>query len=248
LSRLPGPSIFAPPSTPSPLLIDLTPTSADQLPQKRKSERILDPLDRISEIIFGLIMALSFTGSLSVASAGRGEVRTMLIGALGCNTAWGIVDGVMFVLGKLLRRNRLWIQRLAVRSATDPVHGRRILMDEISPEFAAHLLPSELERVRAAIAAESHVLPKPGITGRDLLGAVAVFLLCFLSTLPVALPFALISDPARAVRTSNVIAMGMLFLAGHRLGKFAGIAPWKFGFVMLLLGVLLVLVTLALGG
>jgi hypothetical protein len=42
--------------------------------------------------------------------------------------------------------------------------------------------------------------------------------------------------------------MGLLFIAGHRLGRFSGFAPWRFGFVMLGIGVVLVLVTLLLGG
>ena len=54
---------------------------------------VLDPIERISEILFGLIMALTFTGTLSAASAGRAEVREMLLGAIGCNLAWGLVDG-----------------------------------------------------------------------------------------------------------------------------------------------------------
>ena len=53
------------------------------------SKRVLDPIDRVSEVLFGLIMVLTFTGSLSVAEAGRDDVRAMLIGALGCNLAWG---------------------------------------------------------------------------------------------------------------------------------------------------------------
>jgi VIT1/CCC1 family predicted Fe2+/Mn2+ transporter len=57
-------------------------------------------------VIFGLIMALTFTGSLSVAEAGREEVRTVLIGALGCNIAWGLVDGVMYVITSLVERAR----------------------------------------------------------------------------------------------------------------------------------------------
>jgi hypothetical protein len=61
----------------------------------RSSKRVLDPIDRISEILFGLIMVLTFTGSLGVAEAGRDDVRTMLIGALGCNLAWGIIDGAI---------------------------------------------------------------------------------------------------------------------------------------------------------
>ena len=67
---------------------------------------ILSPVDRLSEIIFGTIMALTFTGTLSIATAGREDVREMLVGAIGCNIAWGIVDGVMFVIAGLLLRKK----------------------------------------------------------------------------------------------------------------------------------------------
>ena len=53
--------------------------------------RVLEPVEeQISEVLFGLIMALTFTGSLSAAESGQAEVRTMLIGALGCNLASGL--------------------------------------------------------------------------------------------------------------------------------------------------------------
>ena len=60
-------------------------------PLERSSKRVLDPIDRISEVLFGLIMVLTFTGSLSVTEAGRESIRTMLIGALGCNLAWELL-------------------------------------------------------------------------------------------------------------------------------------------------------------
>ena len=55
----------------------------------QRSKGLLDPIERLSEVLFGLIMVLSFTGSLSAATAGREEIRTMLFGAIGCNLAWG---------------------------------------------------------------------------------------------------------------------------------------------------------------
>ena len=70
------------------------------------SKRVLDPIDRVSEVLFGLIMVLTFTGSLSVAEAGREDVRAMLIGALGCNLAWGIIDAVFYLMGCLADRGR----------------------------------------------------------------------------------------------------------------------------------------------
>jgi hypothetical protein len=51
------------------------------------SKRVLDPHERISEVLFGLIMVLTFTGSISIAEAGREDIRAVLIAALGCNLA-----------------------------------------------------------------------------------------------------------------------------------------------------------------
>ena len=72
----------------------------------KSSKRVLEPNERISEVLFGLIMVLTFTGSLSVAEADRAEVRTMLIGALGCNLAWGIIDGILYLMGCLSDQGR----------------------------------------------------------------------------------------------------------------------------------------------
>ncbi len=68
--------------------------------------RTLDPIDRNSEVLFGLFMVLTFTGTLSVATAGREDVRTMLIAAIGCNPAWGCVHAVMYVLRSMVARGR----------------------------------------------------------------------------------------------------------------------------------------------
>ena len=67
-------------------------------------ERILDPMERISETLFGLIMVLTFICSLSVATSGDIKVQTILIGALGCNLAWGIVDGGLYLLARINER------------------------------------------------------------------------------------------------------------------------------------------------
>src|SRR5881398_2533391 len=90
------------------------------------SERLLDPMERLSEVLFGLIMALTFTCSLSVAEAGRDEIRTMLIGALGCNLAWGIIDGVLYLMGCLAEKGRALLTFRAVRRAADPKEAQRL--------------------------------------------------------------------------------------------------------------------------
>jgi VIT1/CCC1 family predicted Fe2+/Mn2+ transporter len=208
---------------------------------------VLSPVDRVSEILFGLIMALTFTGTLSVATAERSEVREMLIGALGCNLAWGLVDAVMFLLAALAERGRNIAILREVRNAADPARARALILDALPPLVASMMQPAEVDVIRDRLGR----LPEPGrltLTGADLRMAVAVFLLVFLATLPVALPFAFIHEAHRALRLSNGIALAMLFLGGYYLGGHAGRHPWRSGLLMLAIGVLLVWATIALGG
>src|SRR6185503_16237624 len=95
------------------------------------SKRVLEPIERISEALFGLIMVLTFTGSISVAEAGREDIRTMLIGALGCNLAWGIIDAIMYLMACLSERGRDLRTILAVRKETQPEKAHRIIADAL---------------------------------------------------------------------------------------------------------------------
>jgi hypothetical protein len=48
---------------------------------------VLEPMERVSEILFGRVMVLTLTCSIRVATAGRQEVRPVLLEALGCTLA-----------------------------------------------------------------------------------------------------------------------------------------------------------------
>src|SRR5207247_5228215 len=117
----PPPSTHAHPHSPPP----------PPQPAHGESRRVLEPLDRLSEVLFGLIMALTFTTTLSVAAAGREDVRTMLLGALGCNIAWGFVDGVFYILGTLAERHRSLTILREVRGTTDAERARSLIADAL---------------------------------------------------------------------------------------------------------------------
>jgi hypothetical protein len=210
--------------------------------------RVLDPIDRTSEVLFGLFMVLTFTGTLSVASAGREDVKLMLIAAIGCNTAWGFVDGVMYVLRSLVIRAReATLQRL-VRAAPRPEDAHRLIASSIGP-LAASLGEQGLERMRRSIVDQPPVPARHvRVTLRELQGALGVFLLVFLSTFPVVLPFVLIADLRLAMRVSGAIAIAMLFICGYGWGRYGGISAWGSGLIMVVLGVAVELVVIALGG
>jgi len=212
------------------------------------SRRVLEPIERISEVLFGIIMVLTFTGSLSVAEAGREDVRTMLIGALGCNLAWGVIDAIMYLMACLTERAQRNRTVLAVRKAARPEKAHRIILEALPPAVAPVLQAPELERIRLHLNQLPEPLARPRLSGRDWWGAFGVFLLVFLSTLPVVLPFVFIEPALRALRLSNAIAIVMLFLTGFAFGRCAGYRPWMMGVAMVIVGGVLVAITIALGG
>lgn len=214
----------------------------------RTPRRFLDPVDRFSEVLFGLIMVLTFTLSLSAASAGREEVRTMLFGALGCNLAWGIVDGIMYILSTLGERGQSLLTLKAVRKTADPAAARRLIGDALPRAVASVIRPEELDAIHRKLQDLPEPPARPRLNREDLLGAVAVCILVFFCTFPVTIPFIFMSDPMRALRLSNGIAIAMLFMTGHSLGRHAGYRPWRMGLSMVGLGIVLVAITMALGG
>jgi hypothetical protein len=202
--------------------------------ERRDRDAVLDPVSRFSEILFGLIMALGATGSLSAATGRGAEVKTVLWSALGANVAWGIVDAIMFVLGQVANRG-------------SPEEGRRLIV-AASPALGRVLDSGALEQERQHLAS----LPEPDaharLTRADLLGALTVFCLVVVATFPVVVPFLVVHDVTLALRLSRAISSVMLFLAGYAWGRAASYRPWGTGIAMAALGFALVAITVALGG
>jgi hypothetical protein len=212
------------------------------------SRRPLDPVDRVAEVLFGLIMVLTFTGSLSVAEAGRDDVRAMLVGALGCNMAWGIIDAILYLMGCLAERSRQLMAFRAVRAAGNPERARAVLADALPPAIASVVEPGELEAIRTRLTRLPEPPARPPMRKEDWNGAAGVFLLVFLSTFPVVIPFIFMRNAMPAMRVSNAIAVAMLFMTGFAYGRLTGYRPVGMGVSMVALGSVLVAITMALGG
>ena len=214
----------------------------------KTQKRVLDPTERFSEILFGLIMVLTFTGSLSAAESGRQEVRTMLVGALGCNLAWGIIDAIFYLMNTLGQRGHGVVILRRLRRGAPPEEARALIADVLPPKLAAGLKPEDFDLLRRRLDA----LPEPPALAPlhkdDFRGALGVFLLVFLSTFPVAIPFLFMQDAMTALRVSNAIAIVLLFAGGYKLAGFVGTRPWRTGLAMVAIGVVLVGLTVALGG
>lgn len=235
----PGPAATATPTGPMPGACERAPTA---------SRRVLDPIERISEVLFGLIMVLTFTCSFSVAEAGQAEVRALMLGALGCNLAWGIIDGIMYVMGSLAEKANALATVRSIRTAGDPQASRQLIAKALPPAFAPALGIPELDGIRRHLEQQPASTTPPRLDGRDWFGALGVFLLVFLSTFPVVIPFACMENAWWAQRISNTIAIALLFLTGYAFGRCTGYHPARMGIIMVVIGGALVALTIMLGG
>ena len=211
-----------------------------------KQGRVLDPIERASEAIFGVLMAVSIMGALSLTSAGPQDARATFLMALGCNVAWGFTDAMMYLVTAAIGngRNIRLVRRL--KGSSDPGESRRIVNDVLPERLASSVREETLEALRKDLVA----LPIPSSTlgARDFLGALGVFAIVVLATFPVALPFLFIRDVPVAMRISNALALAVLYGYGHLLGSYTGGRPWRYGLSMAALGAALVAVIMALGG
>lgn len=213
-----------------------------------RQKRVLDPVERFSEVIFGLIMVLTFTCAFSVAQSGRQEVRQMLVEALGCNLAWGLVDAVMYVITAVVERTRRAVVVRGIRAADRPT-AQAIVAGALPEGLVEYIDEAERDRLIERVRA----IPEPKLGSvlrwEDFRGAIASGLLLLLATFPPVIPFLLVQgDPARALRISNAVAIACLFLVGYWLGRATGVRAWLLGLAMVVLGSGLVGLTILLGG
>lgn len=209
--------------------------------------RHLDPAESLGEILFGLIMVLTFTLGASVAG---GWERGLILAAVGCNVAWGIIDGALFLMSRLFERSRKGRLIRAIRQAPDAAAAVAAIRREMEPGLESVTEPADREHLyRSVHALIARGTPAPVRLRRDdWLGALAVFLLVTATALPAAAPFAVVPDPHRALRVSNWLLVVLLFFVGRRWARHTDANPWVAGLASMGLGVVLVTVAIALGG
>ena len=214
--------------------------------------RYLDPASRLGEILFGLIMVLTITltAGLTVAD-GKEGVRQLLLAAIGCNVAWGIIDAVMYVMNCITVRSGKNGLIQAVQRAADEQAALALIQNDIEPEIQELLDPEEAEAFRRSIL--KHIAPlrvtaKTAVTKDDIYGAIACFWLVFVSCLPAALPFLIFSQPHFALRVSNFLLLVLLFLVGQKWAQYAGTNRLAAGSAMVAIGLALVGLAILLGG
>jgi hypothetical protein len=215
-------------------------------PERR--EPVLNTVDRVCEICFGLFMALTFVGAVKAVTAGEDEGYKMFFAALGCNLAWGLADAVMYLVRTLADRGQRLQLAQTIKREQDQTVAVRALRDALPEKLERLVEDADLERIRVRLAAASTLPPRANFVSGDFVGALGIFLLVVLGTFPVALPFLFVKDVTTALIASRVLTLVMLFIAGFALGRYTGAGAMKAGVAMIALGILLTVAIIKLGG
>jgi VIT1/CCC1 family predicted Fe2+/Mn2+ transporter len=219
--------------------------------------RLLDPLDRLVEGIYTVLIVLTFTLAVRVADANAPIVVSSLLATqlfwacFGCAIAWGLIDGIMYILSSVAGRGHDLRVVRAIRDSANNSVGLAAFAEQLGV-LAPLTSPEEQQRLYGEVYRRLQDTPVPdraSFKREDVAGALGTFLVAVGAALPVVLPLLLFGQNVwLAVRVSNLVACAMLFIMGYRWAKYVGGKPLQAGLLLVLVGLAMVLVAIPLGG
>lgn len=235
-----------------------SPSAASEGLKQSFLSRVLDPLDRFVEAIYSVLIVLTFTLAVRVVDASATSSvtaalsRELFWASLGCAVAWGLIDGVMYILSCMAERGQNLRLVRAIQNAPDETAAVETLSGELDDDLAVVADADDRRALYAGLYRRLKDNPPPreaGFKREDAAGALGIFVVAVAAALPVVLPLLLFDNRvALAVRLSNLIAIGMLFYMGYRWAKYAGGKPLRTGLFLVAIGLAMVVVAIPLGG
>jgi hypothetical protein len=211
----------------------------------------LEPDEALAEVVAGLVMVLTFTLAAGLLTrGGEGGHKTLVIAAVGCNVAWGLIDAALYLLGrKTMRSYRARFLR-SVQIARDADAAQDAIRQEWEPILLEATREQDRERLYSAMRELAlNAKPLPAKLRRDdIKGAIAIFILVCATTIPAILPFLFLRNDWLALRISNLFLVVLLFLTGYRWARSIDANPTLTGLALVALGLVLVTCAIALGG
>jgi len=236
-----------------------TPTRVRPRPARPEAsflENYLDPIDRLVETIYSVLIILSFTLAYRFFRLDPGEVASpeyvndLLWAVLGATFAWGLIDGIVYLLAVVFERGERHRLLWYIQAAQNEEEALEAIADELD-YFLEPISGEEQRQMLFADILEHLQDNEPrriGIKREDLAGAAACILVAFLAVLPAMVPILLLPDNyALAIRLSNLVSFGVLFYSGFQWGRYTRTNPWKLGLVVMSTGVILVVIAIFLG-
>lgn len=221
--------------------------------------RLLDPIDRLSESIFSILILLTFTLAFRIIKLGADPtqpipstyVNELLIGAAGATLAWGIIDGIMYALMAMFERGERHRLLRQLQTAHTDDEGIQVVANEL--DYILEPITGEQQRRMLYQDVLEHLrdgTAQPvGLTREDIAGGFGSVLVAIIAVLPSFVPFLLFyNNPVLAIRVSNIVSFVVLFGLGYQWGKYTGADPWRTGLLLAAIAAIMVLIAIPLGG
>ncbi|PJI49813.1 MAG: hypothetical protein CTR55_10785 [Pseudomonas sp.] len=209
---------------------------------------LTDPFDRLSEVAFGVIMALTIITVIPTAAGGAGREQ-LVLAALGCNLAWGIVDALMTLVGMRVDREHRHAGLRALRQSGDEESFREGLRGFLPDPVVDHMQRTDVQRLRQSLLKSLLGTGDTPSLGRE--HWLAWLILAghtFVATLPIILPLVFVPNDVLALRLAQATGLLLMFGLGWLLAHWAGGRPWQGAVGFTALGVAMTGICLALGG
>jgi VIT1/CCC1 family predicted Fe2+/Mn2+ transporter len=224
----------------------------------RRPTDYLFPHERLVEILYGLVIALTITSAIRVITGGVTlDIELMVTTSLGAGVSWGIIDAMLYILVVIFQKHRYTRMAGKISSAKDESEALATIKEDLEESLIGTLDAEDQKSVyrlvlrahRRSNKANYTNQPKSiAIAREDVFGAMQVFFAMLLATLVVVAPLWFIEPPHMAVLVSNVVAFIALFAVGYIWAKHTNIRKTLFGIVLVTLGAAIVGISLVLGG
>jgi hypothetical protein len=170
-----------------------------------------------SEPMFGVIMVVCFTSVLrAFPDAADKIVGTILLSALFCCIAWGLVDGIFYAWEahyELDKKKKLLAQ---VQALNDPKDAREIVEDHLGDTIVDLMDEKDKEQIYQIVEKNVSGINLGRVSMKeDIVTVLIAFGLVVGSSIIVMVPFLLFSPVMTALVISNITGILLLFIMGY---------------------------------
>ena len=106
----------------------------------RRPTDYLYPQERLVEILYGLVIALTITSAILVVTGGGApDINLMVTTSLGAGIAWGIIDAILYILVAIFQKHRYTRIASKISSAKDESEALATIKEDLEDSLVGTL-------------------------------------------------------------------------------------------------------------
>jgi hypothetical protein len=204
-----------------------------------------------SEPMFGVIMVVCFTSILrAYPIIAEKVIGTVLLSALFCCVAWGLVDGIFYAWEAHYELDRKRKLLALVQAPNDPKETRELVEDDLGDTIVDLMDEKDKEEIYQIVEKNVSGIDLGRVSIKeDIVTVLIAFGLVVGSSIIVMLPFLLFSPVMTALTISNITGIFLLFVMGFWREEDKRITKKLItGGLTALVALIITIVTIVLGG